>query len=294
MSGINLSLLPFPGIVETLSAEDIVAAMLADLQQRDPTFNALVESDPAYKILEICAYRETLIRQRVNDGAKACMLAYATGADLDNLVALFGVTRKTITPADPDTVPPTPAVMESDEELRARTLLALDGFSTAGPAGAYKFHALTVAEVLDASATSPNPGDVVITVLGRTGSGVPAQETLDAVEAVLTPDDIRPLTDNVSVQAATIVNFTVAAALTLYPGPDEALVKAAAEAAVAAYVTEHHRLGDDITRAGLFAALCQPGVQNVSLTQPAADIVNDATQAPYCTGVTVTVAGRAV
>ena len=84
---VNLSQLPAPNVVESLDFETILAEMIADLQGRDPTFTALVESDPAYKILEVCAYRELLMRQRVNESAKAIMLAYATGADLDQLGA---------------------------------------------------------------------------------------------------------------------------------------------------------------------------------------------------------------
>jgi phage-related baseplate assembly protein len=31
------------------------------------------------------AYRELLLRQRINEGAAACMLSHATGDDLDNI-----------------------------------------------------------------------------------------------------------------------------------------------------------------------------------------------------------------
>jgi phage-related baseplate assembly protein len=33
------------------------------------------------------AYRELLLRQRINEGAAACMLSHATGDDLDNIAA---------------------------------------------------------------------------------------------------------------------------------------------------------------------------------------------------------------
>jgi phage-related baseplate assembly protein len=90
---IDLSQLPAPNIVEPLSAETIFQAMLTDLQARDPSFTGLVESDPAYKILEVCAFRELLLRQRVNDAARGVMLAFALGTELDHIGALFGVTR---------------------------------------------------------------------------------------------------------------------------------------------------------------------------------------------------------
>jgi phage-related baseplate assembly protein len=109
------------------------------------------------------------------------MLAYATGPDLDHLAALVGVKRLTITPADPLTN--TPAVMESDDALRQRVVLAPDSFSVAGPELAYVFHARSAdPEVLDASCTSPSPGEVVVTVLGRGGDGTVSPEVIQAVE----------------------------------------------------------------------------------------------------------------
>jgi len=77
-SAIDLSALPAPDIIETLDFEVILAAMLTDLQARDASFSALVESDPAYKILEVAAYRELLLQARINSAAKAVMLPYAT------------------------------------------------------------------------------------------------------------------------------------------------------------------------------------------------------------------------
>src|SRR5690606_1403888 len=79
ISTLDLSLLPAPDVVEALDFETIFAAMLADLQARDPTFDALVESDPAYKVLQVSSFRELLLRQRVNDAARERMLAFASG-----------------------------------------------------------------------------------------------------------------------------------------------------------------------------------------------------------------------
>ena len=269
-TAVDLSRLPFPAVVEAIDFEAVLAAMLADLRARAPEFTALVEADPAYKILEVCAYREVLLRQRVNEAAKGVLLAYAAGADLDQIAANFNVQRLVLVPANPATIPPTPAVMEPDDDLRRRVQLAFEGLSTAGPEGAYIFHSLGAhPDVLDASATSPAPGEVVISVLSRVGNGEPAAPVLAAVAAKLSAQDVRPLTDQVTVQAANIVPFTVTAALTLYPG----------------------RLGRDVTRSGLFAALHAEGVQNVVLTAPAADVVVTELQAAYCSATTVTIAG---
>ena len=294
-TAVDLSQLAAPDVVETLDYEAILAEMLADLRARDPEFTALVESDPAYKILEVAAYRETIIRQRVNDGAKAVLLAYASGSDLDQIAANYNVERLVIDPGDPTAIPPVSPTLEADADLRRRVQLSFEGFSTAGPVGAYIFHALGAdPDVLDASVASPTPGDVVVTILSRQGDGTAAPELITAVDAALSADEIRPLTDNVTVQAATIVNYTVDATLTLYPGPDAAVVEAAAEAALNTYIAAQQRLGRDVTRSGIFAALHQPGVQNVALTAPAADVVITDEQAAFCTGITVVVGGTDV
>lgn len=291
-TAVDLSRLPFPDVVETIDFETILAEMLADLRARDPAFTAIVESDPAYKVLEACAYRETLLRQRVNEAAKAVTLAYAAGADLDQIAARYNVQRLVLVEADPDAFPPVAAVLEPDDDLRRRVQLSFEGLSTAGPEGAYIFHALGAhPDVLDASAESPTPGVVVVSVLSRVGTGAPAAPVLAAVEAVLNAGEVRPLTDQVTVQAATIVNFTVEAVLTLYPGPDAAVVLAEANARLADYLARSRRLGRDVTRSGLFAALHSEGVQNVALTQPAADVVVTSSQAANCTATTVTVGG---
>lgn len=291
-TAIDLSRVAAPDIVDVVSFETVLAEMLADLVARAPEFTALVESDPAYKILEVAAYRETLIRQRVNEGARAVMLAYAGGADLENLAALFGVARLVITPADPDAIPPVAAVLESDTELRRRVQLSLEGFSTAGPRGAYIFHALSAdADVLDANATSPTAGDVLITVLSRTGDGEADAGLLAAVEAALTDEDVRPLTDHVVVASAEVVEYAITATVYFYDGPDRAVVLASAQAAAQAYAAAQHRIGRDVTLSGIYAALHQAGVQRVDLSSPSANIVISETQASFCTAITLTDGG---
>jgi len=293
-TAVDLSKLPVPDAVETIDFEVIVADMVADLQLRDPTFTALLESDPAYKIIEVCAYRETLIRQRANEAVKAVMLAYANDADLDQLAANYDLERLVITPADPDAIPPVEAVYESNDALRRRIQLSFEGFSTAGPEGAYIFHSLGAdADVLDAAAYGPpeTPGVVRVAVLSRTGDGTADGDLLAAVENVLSADDVRPLTDMVVVESADVVDYEIEATIYTYPGPDSAVVLEAAQTAIEAYVEKNHRLGRDITLSGIYAALHQEGVQNVTLANPPASIVIDWNQVSNCTGITLTSGG---
>lgn len=327
-SAIDLPALPAPDVVETLAYADLLQARLDDYVQRmraatgDPDYPAPGTSDPAYQVLAAGAYRELLLRQRINDAARQCLLAFATGTNLDHLGALKKVQRLIVDPGDPEADPPVPPTYESDDDYRRRIALAPEGFSVAGPEGAYIFHGLTAgqtvtlddvsapeagivqvryrfdpdstaAQVKDVSATSPDPGEVRVTVLSREGDGTPDQALLDAVEAQLSDQHVRPLDDDVTVAAAEILPYTIEAELTLYPGPGEAETLAAAEAAAQAYADNRHALGRDVTRNTLYGALAIAGaVQNIELTSPAADIVADDGQAPYCTGITLTVVGR--
>lgn len=291
-TAVDLSQLPAPAIVEPLDFETILGAMLLDLQARDMSFTALVESDPAFKILEVAAYRELVLRQRVNEAARGVMLAYALGADLDNLAALLGVVRLTIDPGNPSALPPVPPTLESDADLRRRVQLSIEGFSVAGPSGAYVFYALSAdADVLDASATSPAPGDVLVSILSRTGNGAAPAPLIAKVDAVLSAEDVRPLCDSVLVQSATIVNYQITATLRFFAGPDRSVVMAAAQAAVEAYAAAQRRIGRDVTLSGIFAALHQPGVQRVDLVAPANNIVISTTQASFCTAIALTDGG---
>lgn len=298
LSTIDFSALPAPQIVEQIDYEVIFAAMLADLVARDTTFSALVESDPAYKILEVAAYRETLLRQQLNDAAAATMLAYATEGDLDQIGANYGVIRLTVTAADDTTIPPTAAVMETDAAFRARIQLSLEGYSCAGPSGAYAFFAKSASgDVLDVSVTSPQGGTVLVTVLSQTGSGAAPDATLNAVEQALNATDVRPLCDTVQVASAEIVEYSIVATLTLAATSDQASVIASAHAAVQAYADARHRkVGGTVAVPGIYAALMVTGVVDVALAAPGitSDLAIADLQASYCTGITLSFGGYGV
>jgi phage-related baseplate assembly protein len=296
-SPVDLTGIPAPRVVETLDFETIVSEALASLQSYDSAFTALVESDPAYKILEVFAYREMLIRQRVNDAAKAVLLTYAIGTDLENLGALFGVTRLTLDPGDPNAFPPVDPTYETDASLRYRITLALEGLSTAGPEGAYIYHALKTATIKDVAVAGPPdtaPGTVRVTILSSTGQGSASSAEISSVQTELNADSVRPLTDLVYVQSASILTYTLAVKLFMYSGPDPAVIAATAQTAVQAYCTAAHKIGQDIRLSAIYAAAQVSGVEHVELQATGGSITGDLivsnTQAAFCTGITVTTA----
>ncbi|HEN3610856.1 TPA: baseplate assembly protein [Yersinia enterocolitica] len=299
MATIDLSLLPPPFVVEELDYEILLAERKATLislypeEQRAAVARTLsLESEPLVKLLQENAYREVILRQRVNEAAQAVMVAHANGSDLDQLGANNNVQRLIITPSDPDAIPPIAAVMESDADFRLRIPQAFEALSVAGPTGAYEAHARSAdGRVADASALSPSPACVTVTVLARAGNGEASPELLDIVRAALNDENVRPVADRVTVQSAAIVDYQIDAVLYIYPGPEAEPVRAAAQVKLETYINTQRRLGRDIRTSAIYAALHVEGVQRVELNAPAADVVLDKTQAAYCISAVLTVGG---
>ncbi|HDL7471024.1 TPA: baseplate assembly protein [Yersinia enterocolitica] len=299
MAIIDLSQLPAPLVIESLDFDNLFAvrkeafiALYPADQQDAVRLTLSFESEPIVKLLQESTYRELLLRQRVNEGAQAVMVAHAIGSDLDHLGANNGIARLTITPANPDAIPPITAVMESDDDFRMRIPQAFEGLSVAGPTGAYEYHARSAdGRIADASAISPSPACVTVTVLSREGNGVAAQDLLDKVFAALNDENVRPVADRLTVNTADIVEYQIDATLYFYPGPEAEPIRTAAEARLNTYISTQRRLGRDIRKSAIYAALHVEGVQRVELAAPVVDVVLDKTQAAHCTGYTLAVGG---
>ncbi|MEY0512947.1 baseplate J/gp47 family protein [Providencia manganoxydans] len=299
MPTIDLSQLPAPDVIESLDVEVIfserkaalIAAMPEDLREAIARTLEL-ESDPLTKLLQENAYRELLLRQRVNDAALASMVAFATGADLDQLAANNNVKRLILSPGDDNAIPPIPPVYESDSDFRVRIPGAFEGLSVAGPVGSYEYHARSAdGRIADASVISPAPAYVTVTILSREGDGTAPADLVEKVTTALNDEDVRPVADRVTVQSAKIVNYDIDAVIYCYPSPEYEPITAAAEAQLKRYVTEQHRLGRDIVLSAIYAALHVQGVQRVEIKKPVADIKLDKTQASYCSNISVALGG---
>lgn len=277
MATIDFSSIPDPEIIEALDFETILAAMIADLQARDPSYTEILESDPGIKILEVAAARELILRQRINDALQATLLRYAGGADLDNLATFYAVTR---------------LEDESDEALRVRVIERIMGSSTAGGAAWYRYQALTASELVkDAAVSSPAPGEVLVNILSTQGNGTASSGLLSTVNAVLQSDSVRVITDVVTVASATINTVPVTAQVYLYPDTPIEVFNGLQASLTAAFAAASG-LGWDVTRSWLIAQLHPAGVQRVVLTAPAADVVCGPSQAPALGAITLTMAGR--
>ena len=292
-AAIDLSLLPAPQIVEQIDYEQILAerktyaiSLWPVEQQAEIAARLALESEPITKLLQENAYRETLWRQRVNEAAMANMLSLAMDQDLDNLAANFNVKRLVIQEGNPAAYPPTLRVMENNDSLRERAQMAWEGLSSAGPRNSYIFHARAAdGRVADATAESPSPAVVVVTVQALRGDGSADPALLEAVKAYLSDDDRRPVADRLTVQGADILNYQINAKLYLNTsGPESEPILAAAEQRLLTYVHQRRRLGMEVSESALHAALHIEGVRKVELLDWV-EVKATPYQAPFCSSV---------
>jgi phage-related baseplate assembly protein len=277
---IDLAGMEPPDIIETLNYEFIIDALKDDFQARMETLGLDfdvrdLESDPAVKILEVAAAREIVLRARVNGAAKALLLALSQKMDLVHLGALFGVERAVVVPAhfnEAGTL--VPAVMETDGRLRTRVQLAPQAFSTAGPYGAYEFNVLLADPTIKSvGIVVPRPGHVAVYPLVADGDGEPSKAVLDRVRKQLLSDDVRPLTDQVTVSSPKIEHVKIDLTLVVKAGPDASILMTQARAALRAYADSRHKVGEGLWLSGIYAA-AQVGtaVEHVVIHAPLDDI----------------------
>ncbi len=310
---VDLSRLDLPP-VETLDFEAIFAARIAEFKARWeeirilypslPPFDVeMLETDPVVIVEQANSYHEMLMRGRVNDAVRAVMLATSWGAALDHLGARVGTVRFD---------------GEADEPFRRRIQIAYEALSTAGPYGAYVWHALSAYPgVKDAVAYGPEesfvaPGEAWISVLSGAGDGTPSLPMLYAVAERLgaweirpasgspinvwnkenaTAQRARPLTDKVIVAAAQVVTYQIKGKLFIRPGPDSNVVFQDAVSRVNAMVLDRHRIGAAVPISLILSAAHavdrtgRSEIEEVEIEAPVADVGGVAHIAPWCTGI---------
>lgn len=249
---IDFARLPPPQVIEEIDYEKLLKVYQGQVVAKNPALAAAValEQSPTNIVLEAEAYGEMIVRERINAAARACMLPFATGNDLEVIGARFNVARMD---------------GELDPRLRRRIQLSMETFSTAGSPGSYIFHALsTSTSVKDATAVAERgTGRITVTIMADGPEPVPAGSLVDAVYDRLMSDGIKPLTDDIAVLPVTKIAADIQANITLYPGPDASLVVADINRALTALRNRVTVIGRDLKRSAVLAAITQEGVQNV-------------------------------
>lgn len=288
---LDLSRLPDPTLV-TVDYEAILSARMADLKARyaargidyDETE---LELDSGKILEEVDAGREALTLEAINSAGLANMLAFSKGADLDHLGGLHGLKRM-VNGIDDAGLP----IMEADDRFRRRIQLAPEAYTTAGSAGAYIFHALSaVASIADASVQNPAPGEVVVTVMANREDPTPTADEVDRVREHLTREEIKPITDILTVQGAEVLTIDAEADLILYRGPDATTVLTDASTTLTAFLGKNKRLGRDLRLGAWLGRLHRDTVFGAVPVFPTSDIVASPAQVVWVRSVKLNLTG---
>ncbi|ADE57228.1 baseplate assembly protein [Aminobacterium colombiense] len=160
---------------------------------------------------------------------------------------------------------------ESDDNFRLRIRQAMERYSVAGPRLAYDFWARTAHQgIIDVSVRSPAAGEVEIRPLME-GGELPSSEILDEVLSICSADDVRPLTDQVTVLAPEQITYSVDC--TYFIDRVEAISISAIQAQVATAVGEYiawqkAKLGRDINPSALIKRVMDAGAKRVEVSNP--------------------------
>lgn len=185
--------------------------------------------------------------------------------------------------------------IETDDELRERVRLAPFSFSTAGAEQAYKYLALSAnVNVGDAQAYRTSAGCVTVAIVKKDGT-LPTSddEILTDVANACSAKTKRPLTDNVTIAAATAVEteINVEYFINVDDSATTAQIQADVENAVAEYkLWQTTKIGRDINPDRLRKLMLNAGADKVTITSPTETTVGDG-EVAQITNVTVNYGG---
>ncbi|MCF6764837.1 baseplate J/gp47 family protein [Thiotrichales bacterium 19S3-7] len=275
----DLSKLPLPEVIQNVDYEKNYQLLLNDFKVRLPEYNADIDSDPAVKLLQSCAYGLTIYQMRINDAVKSVLITSAEGSNLDNLGALLAIFREKD---------------EVDERYRLRILTALEKASSAGSRYAYEALAMeSDSRVIDVIAyddpTQPGVAFVLIQsceyLCGRAST-----ELISGVKHYLSAPERKPLGCQVVVMSIKPVEYSIDAKIILDEDSDEALVLKTIKNTIKSFTKARHRIGQCIPLSEIYARLNIEGVSFVDqLIQPTASIITSNKEAPYCKEIKIEV-----
>lgn len=278
----ELASLPPPDIIDGLDYEARLSAIMSMLAAQmdahgvDYDLDA-VEADPARILMEVLAYVDINLRQRINEAVRANLLPYATGGDLDILAQFYDVSR---------------LYQEADDNLRRRVVLAIQGRSTGGTAPRYRFVALSADPlVADAVVYTEGRDPTVRVAVFSAEAGVASPSLLSKVNAALQNEGVRMVNDVIVVEGAVQQSVDVSAKIWLQPSATATLVDDIAAALAEAWSREM-TLGRDVTLSWLFSKLQVAGVHKVQILAPADDVTIPFNKAAALGTVTLVEAGR--
>lgn len=161
--------------------------------------------------------------------------------------------------------------LEDDTSLAERTFLAPSGYSTAGPQDAYTFWTRTYnTDIGSVRPTTPEPGKVTVYILMQDGT-IPGVEVIEGLQEFLAQEEVRPMTDLVTVSAPEVRTFDIS--LTYYIARSNqaaaTTIQEQVNAAVRDFITwQTTEIGRDLNPTELIRRVREAGAKRVELEAP--------------------------
>ena len=161
---------------------------------------------------------------------------------------------------------------ETDAALYKRMRESMEGYTTAGSAGAYEYWARSASSLISsAKAVSPTPYSVTIYILLSDGTA-PGEEILNRVLEVCGADNVKPMTDVLEVKAPEALEYEID--LTWYLSEQHSLPTATIQRQVAEAIERYKawqsaEMGRHLNPTKLIGLLYQAGVSRVEIRSPA-------------------------
>ena len=280
--------LPPARAIEEYSHSAIVGEMIASYRARWdalrvqfpelPVFDTLeLESDTTRKTFQDVAFREVLLRARINDAIRANLLFYARATDLDHLTVFYDVLR---------------LLGEEDEALAGRTVLAIAGRSPGGPKERYEAIARGAdvrARHVHAYRIGRDP-TIHVAVWSTDNAGLADEALLGNVRAALADPAHGLINDTFNVRAAVFTVVDVALDVWLLPDAMESILDTIPATVASAWASETG-MGRDLVAEWVQARAMIAGVQRARMTS--AEIVAQPYEAISIRSVTPAMRGRA-
>lgn len=158
---------------------------------------------------------------------------------------------------------------ETDEEFAERIYLSPQKYSTAGSRAAYEYWVKTFnASISECKVTSDVPGEVDIYIM--VDNELPEETVIKSLEAYLTSETLRPLTDKVVVKGPEVAEYEIAFSYYIRKSDMdmEESIKSAVETACRNYIAWQKKIGRDITPSQLVYEVMKAGAQSVEIVKP--------------------------
>lgn len=168
--------------------------------------------------------------------------------------------------------------LEDDRSLAERAFLAPSGYSTAGPQDAYTFWARTCnTDIGSVRPVTPEPGAVTVYILMRDGN-LPGEEVIKGLTEFLQDDNVRPMTDRVTVSAPEVKDFEIS--FTYYIARSNqaraAAIQQQVDAAVRSFIVwQTSEIGRDLNPTELIRRVREAGAKRVILDAPGFQAVRE-------------------